>query len=129
MAVSVLTNVKNDPIAGVFTCTLTAASSEGASGVYCGFIPREISMIQVAGSIGAESRSYYFDGMTAASAVLVAAAGDLTVVSSNGYTLTTGAEGTVTAAATGSPNSSGPGFIVGTGVIANSLGFYLKAVR
>ena len=129
MAVSVLTNVKNDPIQGIMTATLTAASSEGASSIFCGFKPRLVRMTQTAGSPDATSRSMGVSTMTAAYAVLIAAAGDLTIPTSNGYTFLDGTEVAPATAMTGSPLSAGPGVTVGTGVIANSIEYFIELYR
>ena len=129
MAVSVLTSVKNDPVAGTFTAVLTAASSEGASSVFCGFTPRVIKMTQIGGSPDATAQSGYHESMTAAYAWLIGNTGAFTIPTSNGYTLLTGNEASPATAMTGSPGSSGPGFTVGTGVIANSLVYLLEAYR
>lgn len=129
MAVSVLTNVKNDAVAGTFTATVTAASSEGASSIFMGFTPRWVRMTQTAGSPDGTSRSFATSTMTAAYVVVIAAAGDLTIGTSNGYTFLTGSEASPATKMTGSPLDAGPGLTVGTACIANSIEYFIEAYR
>ena len=131
MAVSVLTNVKTDPTNGIFHCILTTASSEGATAIFPGFTPRLITMTQVGGSADATFQSSWCEGMTAAYASLIGNTGTASIITSAGYTPLTGTEtatviGDIAAA---SPKQSGQGFIVGTGVQANSLVYSLTAYR
>lgn len=129
MAVSVLTNVKNDPVSGIFTATLTAASSEGASSIFCGFKPRKVTMFQTAGSPDATAQSFAVSTMTAGYAVLIGNTGAYTIPTSNGYTFLDGTETAPATAMTGSPLSAGPGITVGTGVIANSIEYCITLER
>lgn len=129
MAVSVLTNVKNDVVNGIMTATVTAASSEGASSIFCGFKPRMVKMTQTAGTPDATSRSLGLSTMSAGYAVLVAAAGDLTIPTSNGFTFIDGTEVAPATKMTGSPLDAGPGVTVGTGVIANSIEYLIELYR
>lgn len=123
----VLTNVQYDLPGKRFICTLTVAATETASSIFMGFKPKVVKMTQIAGSPDATSRSVGYDQMTAAYAVLVAAAGDLTIITSNGYTFLDGTEASPAQACTGSPGSSGPGVTIGTGVTANSLVYLFEA--
>ena len=129
MAVGTLASQKLDAVNGIYTASFTADTTPTASGIYIGFIPRIIKMTQLSGSPDATSRSYFFEGMTAATAVVVAAAGDLTIAAATGYTLTTGNETTVVAKATNSPNASGEGFVIGVSVQATSIGYFLEVLR
>ena len=129
MAVGVLTSIKLDPIAGTFSAVYTAASSEGASGVYIGFKPRVIKMTQIGGSPDATAQSGYHESMTAAYNWLIGNTGAFTIATSNGFTLTDGSEASPVSKATNSPADSGPGFVIGTGVQANSLVYLVEATR
>lgn len=129
MAVGVLTNQTLDPINGFYSATYTAAGSVSASGVYIGFVPRVIRMTQIGGTPGATSRVSFHESMTAAYVVLEGANGALTIGTSNGFTLTTGSEASPVAIATGSPNSAGPGFVIGTSAQTASLIYKLEAYR
>lgn len=129
MAVGTLTNIKLDPVAGTFSAIYTADSSEAASGVYIGFKPRVIKMTQVSGSPDATAQSGWCEGMTAAYAWLIGNTGAFTLPTSNGFTVTDGSETTVVTKAVNSPAASGPGFVIGTGVQANSIGYLVEAYR
>lgn len=126
MAVGVLTSITNDPIAKRFQAIFTADGTPAASGIYCGFKPRVARMTQVAGTPDATSRTSWYDGVADATYIKVAAAGDLTIVTTNGFTITTGSEATVIAKATNSPNAAGPGIVIGTGPQAASLVYALE---
>lgn len=129
MAVGTLTYVKTDPAAGSFSAIYTADGTATASGVYIGFKPRVVRMTQVGGTAGTTVQSGYHEGMTAAYAWLRDSTGTFTIPTSNGYTLTDGSEATVVTKAVNSPNSSGPGFVIGTGVQGNSLVYMVEAFR
>lgn len=129
MAVGTLTSIKLDPAAGTFSAVYTADGTKTASGVYIGFKPRVIKMTQISGSPDATAQSGYSEGMTAAYAWLIGNTGGFTIPTSNGYTLTDGSEASPVTKATNSPASSGPGFVIGTGVQANSLVYLVEAYR
>ena len=123
----VLTNITYNLPRKHFACTLTGAATATSSSIFLGFKPKIIKMVQISGTPDATSRSYFCDGMTAGYSVKVAAAGDLTIATSNGFTLLDGTEASPAQAATGSPASSGPGVTVGTGAVANSIGYLFEA--
>lgn len=131
MAVSVLTNVANDPISGDFSCICTAASSAGATAIYCGFTPNHIIMQQVGGSAGATWHSEWHKGMTADYATLVGNTGTASLPTSAGFTQLTGGSADLvpTNIAAASPLQAGEGFYVGTGVQGNSLVYNITATR
>ena len=129
MAVSVLTNVSLDNQTGRFQAVMTADATPAASSVFCGFVPRKVVIQQIGGAPGATFHSEWVQGLAAASQVLVGNTGAGTIPTSNGITPLTGTETAPSAAMTGSPNSSGAGFTVGTGCIATSLVYYISAER
>ena len=130
-AVSVLTNVVNEPMNGNFSCTCTVASSEGGTAIYCGFIPNHIVMQQVGGSPGATWHSEWHKGMTAAYATLVGNTGTASIITSAGFTQLAGTSADPAPAfvAAASPLQAGEGFYVDTGVTANSLVYHITATR
>lgn len=129
MAVSVLTNVTLDAQTGRLQATLTAASSAGASSVFCGFTPRKIELRQHTLTLDGTCMSHWSKGMASPSYMLTGNTGTTTYGTTNGYTILDGSEAAPTAAATGSPNSSGVGFTIGTGVITALLSYTLTAER
>lgn len=129
MAVGTLANIKVDAVAGTFSAKYTADASVTATSVFCGFQPRVIRMTQIGGTPGATAQSGFHESMTAGYNWLIGSTGTLTIPTSNGYTLLAGNEASPAAAATNSPNSSGPGFTLGTGVQGASLVYLLEAVR
>lgn len=129
MAVSVLTSVTNDTQTGMFKGVITAASSSGASSICLGFKPRKITIQQIGGTPGASWFSQWVEGMTAAYQINVTNAGTGTIATANGITVFDGTGTDRTDVMTGSPVSTGPGFVVGTACVANSLVYYVTAER
>lgn len=123
----VLTSIDYDLPNKRFTCILTVAATETASSLFLGFKPKKVIMTQISGSPDATSKSMGLSIQTAAYATLYAAAGDVTYITSNGFTFLDGTEASPAQACTGSPASSGPGVTVGTGVTANSLVYFFEA--
>ena len=129
MAVSVLTSVSNDTQTGRFQAVMTVDGTAAASSVFCGFVPRRVTVQQIGGTPDAKWRSEWVTGMTAAHLVLTGNTGAGTIGTANGITVLAGTEAAPSAAMTGSPASSGAGFTVGTACIANSLVYVVNAER
>lgn len=116
-AISVLTNVSIDEVTGYGTALLTVDSGGPlACSVFPGFKPRKVLSTQISGTMGNGARTEGNPNLAAGHMVQRVAAGDQTVVASNGYTFLDGSEAAPATKATGSPAASGPGFTLGTSV-------------
>lgn len=129
MAVSVLTSVTNDVQNGKFKAVLTAAASPGASSVFCGFKPRLVTLQQIGGTADATWFSQWAEGMTDGHRVAVTHTGVGSLATANGIQAFDGTQADRTDQATGSPVSSGQGFLVGSGCVATSIVYLLTAER
>lgn len=116
-AVSVLTNVQVDEVSGYGTALLTVdAGGASACSVFCGYKPRKVLSTQLSGAMGNGARTEGDPNLAAGYMVQRVAAGDQTIVTTNGYTFLDGTEAAPATKATGSPASSGAGFTLGTSV-------------
>lgn len=129
MPVGVLTNQAYDPTNGCYSAIYTADGTPAASAVRCGFVPRFIRLVQVAGAPAALNTSEWHDGMTAGTACLWNATSVPSVVgASNGFVILTGSEASPAAIATNGP-ATGAGFTIGTGVQTASIVYSVKAFK
>lgn len=96
--------------------------SAAAAAIYCGFIPRMISVWNLTDGI----IDKYFPDMTADKSFHVAANGTITAAAASGFNILTDTSATVTKA-TGSPLSGGPGFTLGTGILLASKTYQIIA--
>ena len=127
MAVGVLTSQSYDPTDACFSAIYTADAAPTASAIRCGFVPRYIRMVQVAGAPAAVNVAEWHDGATAGTAAIWNATSVPSVVAaSNGFVILTGGEAAPAAIATNGP-TSGPGFTLGTGVQTASIVYAIKA--
>lgn len=131
MAVSVLTNVTNDPANSIFSCIMATAGAKGGTAIYCGFKPRHIIMQQMAGAPDPTWHSEWHDGMTKAYATLTGNTGAGTISTSAGFTVLVGdtTDPAVSFVAAASPLQAGQGFYVDTGVQTNSITYSIVATR
>ena len=129
MAVGVLTSIAYDPTDACYSAIYTADGTPTASAVRCGFVPRFIRMVQVAGAPAACNVAEWHDGATAGTAALWNATSVPSVVAaSNGFVILTGSEASPAAIATNSA-ANGAGFTIGTGIQTASIVYALKAYK
>jgi len=125
-AVSVLTNVQIDEVAGTGSALLTVdAGGASACSVFTGFKPRKVMSTQISGTIGNGAYTQGNPNLAAGYMLQTVANGTTTVVTSNGYTFLDGTEAAPATKATGSPASAGPGFTLGTAVNPTASATYL----
>lgn len=114
MALTV-SNVTNPGLTGVpMQMKGVNDGSAAAAAIYCGFTPRYIQVVNITDKI----RDEYFPDATAGSSIHTTAAGAVSEAA-NGFTMLTDTHATIVKA-TGSPQSSGPGFALGTGILLAS---------
>lgn len=129
MAVGVLSNVKLDAVSGAFSAKYTADASVSATSVYVGFTPRVIKMTQIGGTPGGTAQSGWFEGMSNGTNWLIGSGGAFSLPGASGYTPLVGSELAPAAPATGSPQSNGLGFTIGTGCQVANIVYFLEAYR
>ena len=129
MAVGTLANIKVDPVAGTFTAKYTADATAAACSVFCGFTPRLVKITQIGGTLTNPVQSIFHESMTAANAITIGPTGAAALITAAGVTLLAGTEASPAAKATNSPESSGAGFTISTGVTGNSLVYLIEATR
>jgi hypothetical protein len=116
-AISVLTSVSIDEVAGSGTAILTVdAGGPSACSVFTGFKPRVVKSTQISGTIGNGAFTQGNPSLAAGYMLQTVANGTTTVVTTNGYTFLDGSEAAPAVKATGSPLAAGPGFTLGTSV-------------
>jgi len=123
LTVSVITN--NGGASDVWVCKGVNDGSAAASLIRCGFVPRIIEVWNETDVIKYD----YISGMTAAYAFKLNGTGPaFTEITSNGVTTDDGTNSGAVTTATGSA-TTGAGFILGTGILAASKTYWIKAIR
>ena len=105
---------------------LDTASSPAAAAIASGFIPSYVKVVNITDLLTYE----WFDGMTAGHAIKTDASGNITEITSGGFTMETipATTGSGTSAGTNSPGSEGTpkGFTFGT--ITQNKQYFFKAI-
>lgn len=123
LTVSVITN--NGGASDVWVCKGVNDGSAAASLIRCGFVPRIIEVWNETDVIKYD----YISGMNAAYAFKLNGTGPaFTEITSNGVTTDDGTNSGAVTTATGSA-TTGAGFILGTGILAASKTYWIKAFR
>lgn len=120
-----LSNIVNDEISGILTCTGTNDGTGAASSIFAGFTPRLVRVLNVTDTISHE----WINGMTAGHAYKITPAPAVSIVTTNGVTPLEGIEAAPAATATGSPSSGGKGVQLGTDVLIASKSYRIVLTR